>query len=97
MIQIEMTEEDAKAFLVILDQASQEFGNHGCNDFNVAQELKLSKDQAEKVAKGIRARMVEDKVLDQDAVNDRGTYLYDWALISWLKRKIETALTSASG
>ena len=97
MIQIEMTENEARAFIVMLEQAADEFGNHGCNDFNVASELKLPEDEAIKVARDLRLRMVEDNILDSDAADDRGTYLYDWVLLSWLKRKIQKALTPGPG
>jgi len=97
MIRIEMTEHEAKAFLVMLEQAADEFGNHGCNDFDVGQVLRLPEDKAIEVAKELRLGMIQDKVIDPEEAETRGPYLYDWLILAWLKRKIKNALTPASG
>lgn len=89
-----MTEDEAKVFLVMLEQAAQEFSNHGCNDFDVGEMLTLPKRKAEEVAKALRLRMVADEILDPEAAGDQGPYLYDWTILSWLKRKIQRAMSS---
>jgi hypothetical protein len=96
MITLQMTEDEAKVFLVMLEQAADEFSNHGCNDFDVAAYLKLDKPMAVKVAKELRAGMFRDKILGEEDINNEGIYLYDWTIFSWLKKKIQKALTSPS-
>lgn len=97
MIQIEMTENEAKIFLVMLEQAAEEFSNHGCNDFNVAEYLKLDKAAAIEAARELRAGMLRDKILDEEDLTSTSAYLYDWTILSWLRRKIQKALNQTPG
>ena len=46
-----LTQIEIKLIANLLEMASEEFGNHGCNDFNLIQDGGLSKNEAIKLNK----------------------------------------------
>ena len=92
MITLELDEDEAAAFIVMVERASEEFSNHGCNDFNVALELALGPDEAAMVASKLRRAMVDADAIDADYAEQTGAYIEDWMLLDLLAHRLRTAL-----
>jgi hypothetical protein len=92
MITLTLSEEEAEAFIVLLDQASDEFSNHGCNDFDVMRELELSQPEANAAAAAMRRAMIDVGMIDEDYTEMGGSYLYDWMLLSLLRCRLQAAM-----
>jgi hypothetical protein len=89
---IELTHAEAKVFLVLLEQAKQEFSNHGCNEFHVVRDANLP----EKAAGEVRDRMAQAGVIELEQVEVGGPYLQDWLLFAYLQEKVRRALVGTS-
>jgi hypothetical protein len=86
MINVEMTEAEAAVFIAMLERASEEFSNHGCNDFHLVQDAGLKPKDVSPFLK----RMVESGTLDDEA-DVKGPYTMDWIILSHLQTLIEKA------
>jgi hypothetical protein len=72
---------EKKLLAKLLDLASDEFGNHGCNDFDLQAEGLLPSEIAELHADMARFNKTPSEVLE-------GRFTYDWFLMSYLADKI---------
>lgn len=65
----------------LLDMAAEEFGNHGCNDFDLVRDGELTVEQAKEV----------QEALVRDGISDElycGLVSFDWMLMCWLAKKL---------
>jgi len=85
---LELTDEEAEVLKLLLERASEEFANHGCNDFNVMEELKLPREGASALAHRLREAMVTLKVAGPEILEAKGPYLMDWMLFSLFIEKL---------
>lgn len=89
---LELTTLEAKMLEHLLDIAGNEFSNHGCNDFNLQEELKLSKKDAIDLNKAITKEMVAKGMSDKDALElADSAYMMDWLLFAYFERKVQDA------
>lgn len=72
----------------ILEIASEEFSNHGCNDFNLA-EQGLTPEEIESFKAGFIEYMKAD---DSEYVGPSGTYVQDNCVMRYLQNVVEKEL-----
>jgi len=76
-----MTELERKLIAKLLTMASEEFSNHGCNDFHLLRDGGLTEAEAAEV----QLALVRDGVADEPS---SGAYTCDWMLMTWLAKKV---------
>lgn len=88
MKSLELTTAEVKVFSVLLERATEEMGNHGCNDFSLTRDAGLDADES----------MVIDAVLrkvfpvDMKERPNQEDNVSDFFLLGLLQRKIENLL-----
>lgn len=78
----QLTSLEGKLVAALLRRASEEFSNHGCNDFDVCREAGLSPEDADALWK----KLAEWD--DPDFAESDGAIHYDWVLMSYFADKI---------
>jgi len=79
----------------LLDKAGDEFSNHGCNDFDLQSELKLTKEEAIAVAHKLREAMVRTECGEEADLERKDAYFYDWLLMRHFEARVKQALQEA--
>lgn len=93
MVTLQLTDDEARILALLLEQAGDEFSNHGCNDFNVETKLKLPKERAIAMAHELRKAMVQHHVADEEyAEISTSVYLMDWMLFCLFRKKLKALL-----
>lgn len=69
-MQIEIDPADVRLLVVLLDIASDEFCNHGCNDFNLVRDGGLSSQEVPGVVARARLDLPGDEISDGAAQSD---------------------------
>lgn len=85
---LELTQAEVKIFTVLLDRATDEMGNHGCNDFSLSRDGGLTADEC-LVLDGTLRKVFPRDMLEQPDQQDN---VPDYFLLALLKRKIESLL-----
>lgn len=93
-VTLTLSEIEAKVLAILLERASSEFSNHGCNDFEVDRELGLE-DKNYDIGKQLLIDMVKSGAADKDQLNDcSARFLNDWQLMVHFKNLVEVALAA---
>jgi hypothetical protein len=83
-----LTPAELKLIKHLLGMAADEFSNHGCNDFQLRKDAKLTDTEAREVVKTFEA-WVQKEDPKGDITYDPGEdYLIDWLLMKWLASKV---------
>lgn len=91
-VTLKMTVVEARALRRLLELAGDEFGNHGCNDFEVKREVNGTPEDGLAL---LRA-MVESGAAEKEQLEGAGgEYLYDWQLFRHFQRRTAKALKEA--
>lgn len=77
---------EKKLLIKMLEMASDEFANHGCNDFELIDDGGLTEEEA----KEIITRIDEDNGDDMGSPNFNNYYTQDWIVMDYLRRLIES-------
>lgn len=92
MVTLQLTNDEARLLGLLLKRAGDEFSNHGCNDFNLQEELQLPEDRASDLARELRGAMVTHGILSRKT---EGVYFMDWMLFLLFEQKVQEGLTSS--
>jgi len=93
MATLDLTDDEARILVHLLEAAANEFSNHGCNDFNLQRELGLPKERAIAMAHELRVAMVRHNVCDEEYAEEKqSVYLMDWMLYHLFKAKVQAAI-----
>ncbi len=84
MVQINLSEDEARILTKLLKIAGEEFSNHGCNDFNVGRELGVSQERAIEIAHTMHEKMI-DLGVDEEGTRRESPYLLDSMLFSYFE------------
>ena len=76
-----MTPVEKKLASILLNLASDEFDNHGCNDFHLMMDGGLTEEEA----KSVQESLVKDGISDE-VINSK--YSQDSLLMLWLAKKV---------
>lgn len=87
-MQIDLEPSDLKVLIVLLKLAGDEFGNHGCNDFDLVRNGGLAPGEAEE----LKTRMQVEMPADAEAFDHH--VQYDWLLFRRFQHLFEKALKS---
>lgn len=87
---MELSKEHAKLVAKLLEMASDEFGSHGCNDFNLAEVMPSVEDRQALV----RAMYEANGTPDEFDPDDDCSIWYDWWLMSYFSRMFESYANS---
>lgn len=85
---IHITIAQAKTILALLGKASDEFGNHGCNDFDLIADAKLTGDEAAGIVATIRATAPGSAPL-------LSRHQHDWVLMDVMAAMLRRQLRDA--
>lgn len=92
MVTLQLTDTEARLLARLLDMAGDTYANHGCNDFDLRRELKLSPADAQKVAQELRASMRETKCCEEEDLGSTSPYFLDWLLMRHFQARVEALL-----
>jgi len=85
-----MTPAQLKTAAALLEIASRSFSNHGCNDFRLRTEAKLTDEEAREIIAGLNS--LPD--FKDDPIPLDTKYTYDWLLMSYLAKVLREHLPS---
>lgn len=91
MVRLELSDNEARILAHILERASDEFSNHGCNDFDLTTELGLDESTAKAVGQELLRAMVKNGTADEGQLESSGRYLYDWQLYTYFRKRVQEA------
>lgn len=91
MINLQLSDNEARLLALLLKMAGDTYSNHGCNDFHLGQELKLSPEETAKAAAGLREALVQTGCLEPDQ-EETSPYFLDWLLMRHFQVKVEALL-----
>lgn len=86
-----LTAREAQLAINLLCKASDKFGNHGCNDFNLVEELGMSSQKERKALALAMEKWNGDEEELKRLEEDNGTHEWatDWYLMSYIAARIE--------
>lgn len=92
MVTLQLTDTEARILALLLKMASNEFSNHGCNDFDIRSELKLNAQDAQSVALELRASLAETQCCEEEDRESTSPYFLDWFLMEHFRVRVEALL-----
>lgn len=90
---LELSEIEGRVLALLLGRAGDEFSNHGCNDFNVAEELHLGDASAKEATRALLEKMVANGVANREELESNGTFLIDWQLFRHFEKLVRGQLS----
>lgn len=78
-----ITTKERELLALLLDRASDEFANHGCNDFDL-EEFGMTRDEVNDLV--YRYYAMQGTPDDFDGEHNNATHLGDWQLMLYFKR-----------
>ncbi len=78
----EMPEITRKLLLKVLQMATEEFSNHGCNDFDLIRDGGLTEEEAGM----FQTFLLSDGLIDEPC---HSQYAMDWIVMLWLRKRVE--------
>jgi hypothetical protein len=81
---MQLTPTEQRLIQILLNKAADEFGNHGCNDFDVVSEAGLTNADSDKLWQALAdwdAKELAENV-------GKSTIHYDWLLMRYFAEKI---------
>jgi hypothetical protein len=85
---LQLTQAEIKVFSVLLERATEEMGNHGCNDFSLTRDAGLTADEC-MVLDGTLRKVFPVVMSEHPNQED---IISDFFLLGLLARKIENLL-----
>lgn len=77
-----MTKAERKLISILLNLAADEFGKHGCNDFNLIKDGGLTKEEAKEIFDKLNKEMYDEP-------RNESVYTFDWLLMRWFAKKFD--------
>lgn len=91
MPQLNLTPSEVKIFSELLERAANEFGNHGCNDVDVAKITGLPSDLTQAFCYTIRKEMLDLKIIDEEGSKNKSKSLEDHLMYHLLAARLRGA------
>ena len=96
MVSFELTDNEAKILVVLLKMAGDEFGNHSCNDFDIAAELQVKPAQARKITKDLLFAMERHRVMCsvdvKESLENLGSGFGESQLFDYFRVRVQDAI-----
>lgn len=89
---IVITDTEAKLLIELLEMASNEFGNHGCNDFELAKFVPDLEERRQLIKAFHDYNGDPEEFVEDEKYREQYTWFHDFALMGFLADKIKQQL-----